>query len=291
MQDIFIIGCGYIGQKLATRVLTEVEDIEVMALARSSASNQQLQSLGIMTVPGDLDRSALLSELPTAQTVVYYFAPPPTQGVQDTRLSAFLTALKPKQYPDKIVLISTTGVYGDCGGAWIDEQQPLKPQTDRARRRIDAETQLQAWQANSGVPTVILRVPGIYGPDRLPIERIQQGLPVLAAEVAPYSNRIHAEDLVTACLLAGVSEGSGIYHVSDGSPSTMTDFFYQVADVFQLPRPPALTWAEAQQQLSPEMLSYLSESKRLKLDHIQQELGYVAEYPNLAAGLATSNSS
>lgn len=285
MQDIFIIGCGYLGQKLAAKVFAETDELEIMALVRSSASNQRLQQLGIITIPGNLDNANMLTELPTDNTVLYYFAPPPATGTTDTRLQALLNALKPKQYPDKIVLVSTTGIYGDCGGKWIDEQHPVKPQTDRAQRRVDAETQLQAWQAQSGVPIVILRVPGIYGAERLPIERLQAGTPVLAEAESAYSNRIHIDDLVEACLLASEPDALGIYHVSDGNPSTMTDYFYQVADALNIARPPAISWAEAQQQFSPEMLSYLSESKRLKIDKICQELDFQPQYPTLKQGL------
>ncbi len=285
MQDIFIMGCGYLGQKLAEKVFSETDELEVMALVRSSASNQRLQQLGIITVPGNLDSAGMLTELPTDNTVLYYFAPPPATGSQDTRLRALLSALKPKQYPDKIVLISTTGVYGDCGGEWIDEQQPVKPQTERAQRRLDAETQLQAWQAQTGVPTVILRVAGIYGAERLPIERLKAGTPVLAAAESPYSNRIHIDDLVEACLLASEPDAEGIYNISDGNPTTMTDYFFQVADALKIARPPEISWAEAQQQFSPEMLSYLSESKRLKIDRICKGLEFQPYYPNLKQGL------
>ncbi|OUD12579.1 SDR family oxidoreductase [Thioflexithrix psekupsensis] len=286
MQDIFIVGCGYVGQRLAQHVFAQDDEVEVMALARSAQSHEQIQQMGIISVPGDLDNRHWLSELPTDQTIVYYFAPPPSTGIEDARLGHFLEALKTKQYPDKIVLISTTSVYGDCAGAWITEQHPLNPQTDRARRRINAETRLLAWHEKTHIPISIIRVPGIYGPGRLPVARLEQGLPVLLEAESPYSNRIHVDDLVMACLLAGNSPDSGLFHVSDGHPTTMTDYFYQVADVFGYPRPPAISRAEAQQQLSAEMLSYLAESKRLNIQLISETLGYSPYYPHLADGLA-----
>ncbi len=284
MTNIFIIGCGYIGLRVAQLALARGQ--LVTALARSNATQIRLQTAGITSITGDLDKPDSWHDLPTLSTTWYYFAPPPSQGVTDSRLAALLTTLKPQHLPKKMVLISTTGVYGDCGGMWIDENQPLNPQADRAKRRVDAETTLQQWSTDHQIPIAILRVPGIYGSERLPIKRLQQQLPVLNEAISPFSNRIHADDLARACIAAGEVGKDGTYNISDGHPTTMTDYFNQVADAVGLPRPPQIDWAMAQTQLSTEMCSYLAESKRLDNRKMVEQLGIVPQYPNLASGLA-----
>lgn len=282
---MFIVGCGYVGMAVALR--ERERGAHVRALARSSASAERLQAAGIEAVAGDLDDPDSLQALSLAGACVYYFAPPPSAGISDPRMEALLEALRPHTRPQRLVLISTTGVYGDCGGQWVDEERPPNPQTDRARRRLAAEQALQAWAKRMGVPIVILRVAGIYSPDRLPIERLRKGLPVLCEEESPWSNRVHADDLVTACLGAADCGRPGrIYNISDGHPTTMTDYFNRVAEAVGLPRPPQVTLAQAKTMLSPEMLSYLSESRRLDNTRMRTELGVVLRYPTLADGLA-----
>jgi nucleoside-diphosphate-sugar epimerase len=216
---------------------------------------------------------------------VFYFAPPAPTGHSDQRIGHWLHSLV-KQRPAKVVLISTTGVYGDCGGRWITEAAPINPQTDRACRRVDAERQIQQWCDARQLPYAILRVPGIYGPRRLPRARLEHCLPVLAEAESPYSNRIHVDDLIRACLAAASSDFIGVVHVSDGHPSTMTDYFNRVADALRLPRPEQISREEAQQILSREMLSYLSESKRMDITRMRTVLGVEPDYPDLDRGLS-----
>lgn len=276
-----IIGCGYVGLHVAEKLLAQQH--VVTALTHSISKQSQLQAAQIQVCYADLDHADSLHTLPTEVDTVFYFAPPPAQGIHDTRMSHFLSAFKAK--PNRAVLISTTGVYGDCQGIWIDETQTLNPQTDRAYRRVDAERQWQQWADAQQITSVILRVAGIYGANRLPISRLKQGLPVLDETVAPYSNRIHVSDLVNACVAAG-QRGQGIFNVTDGHPTTMTDYFNHVAKALQLPLPPTLGRAQAAEQLSPEMNSYLAESKRIRNTKMQQELGVVPQYPTLEQGLA-----
>ncbi|WP_221065197.1 SDR family oxidoreductase [Methylomagnum ishizawai] len=279
---IFIVGCGDIGQRVARLELAAGN--LVAALARSEASARTLAALGIRPIQGDLDHPATLTQLPAALATLYYFAPPPPTGGDDPRLRALLAALPAP--PERVVYISTSGVYGDCQGAWIDEDAPLQPRTDRARRRLAAESALLAWSGRQGVPCVILRVPGIYGPGRLPVERIRQGIPVVHPAEAPYSNRIHADDLAAGCCAAARKGRPGTaYHLSDGHPTTMTDYFQRVADALGLPRPPLVGLAEARRTFSPAMLSFLEESKRLDNRRMLEELGVVLRYPDLASGL------
>ncbi len=278
-----IIGCGDIGKRVAR--LEQAEGKTVLALARSESSAASLEAKNLGVVRGDLDAVVSLTALPDKLSTLYYFAPPPPSGTDDPRLRNCLAALISP--PERLVYISTSGVYGDCAGAWIDEEWPLNPQSDRGKRRMAAEQILRDWSRQTGIPVVILRVPGIYGPGRLPVERIRQGLPVLIPEESPYSNRIHADDLAVACIAAARRGQPGqAYNISDGHPTTMTDYFWCIADLHDLPRPPAIPLAEARQVLTPAMLSFLEESKRLSNLRMLGELDVCLRYPDLASGLS-----
>jgi nucleoside-diphosphate-sugar epimerase len=222
--DVLIIGCGDIGERVARHERSEGR--AVIGLVRSEKSVRRLRAAGIQPIAADLDAPASLNNLPVKDAVVYYFAPPPDTGVTDPRMETFVSAMTPTNPPRCIVLISTTGVYGDCRGEWVTEDRPPNPQADRARRRLAAETTLQAWSKTSGVSVVILRVPGIYGPGYLPEKRLRSGEPVLREDESPFSNRIHADDLARICIAAARhAHPSRLYNVSDGHPTTMTDFF------------------------------------------------------------------
>lgn len=286
-QKIFIIGCGDIGRR--TAALWQARSAVVAALARSDASAQQLQQLAITPVAGDLDQAASLQHLPLSATLLYYFAPPPADDDTDPRMRALVAAMTHGTRPDKIVYISTTGVYGDNHGAWVTEDTPLQPQAARSKRRVDAETVLRAFGKAQSVPVVILRVPGIYGPGRLPIEAIKTRRPVLDESESGYTNRIHAEDLARICVIAAEhGRADTVYNVSDGQPSSMTAYFNQLADALGEPRPPVVSRAEAQRLLSPGMLSYLNESRRVDNRRMREELGVELLYPTLDSGLRGS---
>lgn len=281
---VFIVGCGDIGCRVAR--LESAAGLSVAGLARSAATARKLRSMGINVVTGDLDAPETLVSTPAQPFCLYYFAPPPAHGREDSRVRSLLQALPMGGLPRRLVYISTSGVYGDCNGAWIDEDHPSDPRTDRARRRLDAERQLDDWGVSHGVPCVILRVPGIYGPGRLPIERIRQGLPILREDESPYSNRIHADDLAAACFAAARRGRPGqSYNISDGHPTTMADYFCRVADLYGLPRPPQVSWHEARSALTPGLLAFLEESKRLVNRRMTEELGLHLRYPDLASGL------
>lgn len=287
ISSVFIVGCGDIGKRVAQ--LWQARGVTVSGLARSPASRLRLEAKGITAIPGDLDDASSLTALPAHNALMYYFAPPPLRGRADPRMVHFLDAVPPDRLPNKIVYMSTSGVYGDHQGGWVNEDMPPNPQTARAKARLAAETVLLDWGQINKIPVVILRVGGIYGPGRLPIERIKQAQPVVRREEAPYTNRIHADDLARICVAAaerGVDRG--IYNVCDGEHSTMTDYFNAVADCLGLPRPPQISLAEAQRTLSPEMLSYLNESRRMDNRRMREELGVTLLYPALEAGLAAS---
>lgn len=276
MDKVWIIGCGDIGLRVAQRL--QQEGRQATGVVRSAQSAARLQAAGVEAVRADLD-----GELPPLAGTVLWFAPPPREGDGDARVARFVAAAPPVT---RLIYLSTSGVYGDCGGAWIDESAPLQPKSARGKRRVDAEQRLGEWAAASGGALSVLRVPGIYGPGRLPEARLREGTPVLLPEEAPWTNRIHADDLAAAALavLHGGRPGSA-YNIADGSPTTMTDYFRRCARLLGLPEPPALPAAEARRHLSAAMWSFMEESKRLRVDRLREELGFVWRYPDLGSGL------
>ena len=287
MGRVFIVGCGYVGKRIAA--LCRERGEAVAALCRKIEGCRELEALGIEPLPGDLDYPETLTGMPTAGAVVFYCAPPPGGGITEPRVQSFCNAIPPGSEPSRVIYLSTTGVYGDCGGAVVTEETPVNPETTRARRRVHAEETLAAWGAERGVPVVILRVPGIYGPGRLPIPQLQMGQPVLRSEEAPYSNRIHVDDLAAICLAAAQWCGaSGLFNVGDGQGGTMTDYFNAVADAAGLPRPRQVTMEEARQVMHPLMLSYFGESRRVDTGKLRRELGVTLRYPTLEEGLLAS---
>jgi len=283
---LLIAGYGDIGQRVAALALKEGR--AVAALVRSAEKAATLTASGMTPIIGDLDDTAApVKDLPSAGTTILYTVPPPGGGEYDIRLRVFLGSIEPGSEPIQIVYLSTTGVYGDQGGSLVTEETPTKATTSRARRRLDAENLLLSWGCDRGVKIVILRVAGIYGPNRLPLNRLREGAPVLRSEESPFSNRIHADDLARLCLAAADQGADGdIINICDGETSTMTDYFNAVADSFALPRPPQVSMAEAKESMAPLLLSYFSESRRLDNRRMRERLGVTLLYPDLASGLA-----
>lgn len=275
-----IAGCGDIGLRVATRL--RAMGREVTAIVRDRQKAAGLERAGIATRIEDLDQPQDVGDWP----VLFWFAPPSVGSLSDARLRAWLAAQRGRI--SRIVYISTSGVYGDCDGSWIDEDAPLTPRSDRGKRRLDAERALLAWQAEdaAGRAVIILRVPGIYGPGRMPVERLRKGLPVVRADESPYTNRIHADDLAQAALHAAAYGRAGrAYNVADGEPTTMADYFLRCAQLLDLPLPPQVSMSEARAALTPAMMSFIEESKRLLTLRLRDELRFVPRYPNLASGL------
>ncbi len=285
MINNLIIGCGDIGRRVGQKLLKQHA---VTGVVRSAETAAQLNQLGFVSCIANLDDSPVKLPAITADTVIYYFAPPPDEGEHDPRMANFLQTLTAiAAYPAKIIYISTTAVYGESAGNWVDEQSPTRPNNARGKRRLDAESQLIAFQQRHPVTITILRVAGIYGATRLPFQQIKTGKPILKLEIAPFSNRIHASDLADICIAAAQQNSPplAIFNVSDGNPGSISQYFQQVALAFKLPAPPEITWEAAQQQLSPGMLSYLKESKRIDNRRVISELGISLRYPTLEEGL------
>lgn len=268
----------------------------VFALVRDREQCAFWREHGARPVLADLDQPASLRRIAGLADIVVHLAPPPAAdrrgraGEQrDSRTRWLLAALaRGRSLPQRIVYISTTGVYGDCAGALIDETHAVRPSTVRACRRLDAERQLRAF-GRRGVVVSILRAPGIYATDRLPIERLRKGSPALRAADDVYTNHIHADDLAAACV-AALRRGGGnrVYNVVDDSSLKMADYFDRVADAFALPRPPRLTRAEAGQSLSPVQLSFMRESRRIGNRRLKEELKLRLAYPTVDVGIAAA---
>jgi nucleoside-diphosphate-sugar epimerase len=286
MTHVLIVGCGYVGQRLAQALR---DRYDVTCLVRSSHSRTQLERVGLRAVAMDLDRVRLGVDIPERleQEAIIYLAPPPGSGESDLRLDRFLQlAIVP---PRVFVYMSTTGVYGDTDGAWVDESSPVRPATDRARRRVSAEEMTRVWCNERHVRRVVLRVPGIYGPGRLPLERLQRGEPVVRREDAGFSNRIHVDDLVAACCAAVMNpRARGVYNVTDGNSLSATEFVEAVARVAGLRPPPQVSMEEAQLTFTAERLSFLNESRRIRNDRMREDLGVELRYGDIEAGIRAS---
>jgi len=285
VQRLLIIGCGDIARRALPWL---VKHYRVYAAVRSAARAGELRVLGVTPLLADLDRPRSLGRLAGIGNLVLYFAPPPDKGKRDGRTRSLLGALaQAKILPQRVVYISTSGVYGDCGGERVAEERPLRPQTPRARRRADAEARLRRFGSRARIAVAILRAPGIYAADRLPLARLRQGLPLLDPREDIYTNHIHADDLAAiACRALARARPGRVYNASDDSALRMGEYFDLVADRFGLPRAPRLARVELERRLSPAMLSFMGESRRLANRRIKRELGVRLMYPDVAAALA-----
>ena len=284
VNRILMIGCGDIALRVALLLRGRVR---LYGLIRRDAEAPRLRAHGIVPLAGDLDDYTTLGRLRTAPFAVLHAAPPPSEGRDDPRTQKLIAALaRARIIPRRFVYISTSGVYGDCAGATVDETRGRRAQTPRARRRVAAEDRLRAWARGYGVQLAILRAPGIYAESRLPLDRIRQGTPVLAAEDDVYTNHIHADDLARATV-AALFHGrpNRAYNVTDDAQLKMGAWFDLVADAYHLPRPPRISWEEAEQRIAPMLLSFMSESRRLTNERMKRELRVRLRHPTPEAML------
>lgn len=289
---VLIAGCGDIGMRILPLLRGQLSgsaqlggsvNWRVLALTSQPERCAQLRAAGAVPLVADLDRPDTLARLTGMASLIIYLAPPPARGVTDTR-SRHLAAML--SHRCRMVYVSTTGVYGDCGGAEISETHKVQPHNLRAVRRVDAEQVWRNWARRTGSCLSILRVPGIYAASRLPLERLNRGTPALLPEQDVFTSHIHADDLarlVVKTLLHG--SPNRIYHAVDDSRLLMGEYFDLVADHFHLQRPPRLPRAQLEQQVSPMLWSFMSESRRMTNRRIRQELGFRFLYPEVACGL------
>ncbi|MEM8981519.1 MAG: NAD-dependent epimerase/dehydratase family protein [Pseudomonadota bacterium] len=270
---VLIVGAGYSGSRLATQLRADGQAVLTVSRSPRDGADHQIWQ-------ADADAALVLP--PGPFRVVYLV--PPAAGRPEPRLAALLAALT--EPPERVVLASTSGVYGNCDGALIDESQPTNPGTERARRRVHQEQTLADWAGQRAVRTLTLRIAGIYGPGRLPIERIQAGEPVIAAADAYPGNRIHVDDLVRI-MAAAVEHPSaaGVFNVADGQHISGTDYYRRVAALAGIDAPQEISRAEAERTFSPQRYSFLAESRRLDVTRLRDELGVTLRYTDLDAGI------
>ncbi len=282
---LLIVGCGDVGMRLIPLLRSR---FRVFALTSQSERLSELRSAGVIPILGNLDSPQSLYRLKGLADIVVHLAPPPMQGSLDQR-TRNLVAILPRH--GRLVYVSTTGVYGDCKGAFFDETRPVAPVNARAERRVDAERVLRRWARHHEGKLSILRVPGIYAADRLPLERLRQGTPALLDADDVYTNHIHADDLAQIIALALFRAlPLRVYHTVDDSALKMGDYFDQVANVFKLPLPPRVPRAELSKQVSPMLLSFMSESRRLSNERMKTELGVRLRWPAVSDLLASLQS-
>ncbi len=286
-SSLLIVGCGDVGLRVLPWVTGRWQ---VSVLTSTPARAPALRAAGARPLIGNLDDPATLGRLGGLADAVLHLAPPPNSGPADTRSRHLARALMRGGRVRRLVYVSTSGVYGDAGGARFDETRAVAPTTERGQRRVDAETLWRWFGRASGAAVTILRVPGIYGLDRAggdPRERVKRGTAVLAPADDVYTNHIHTDDLARACVAAlyrGLPQR--VLHASDDTEMKMGDYFDLVADLHGLPRPPRITRDEARTALSPMLLSFMSESRRLDNRRLKQELRLKLRYPTVREGLA-----
>ena len=297
MKSVLIVGSGDVALRAIPLL---VRRYRVFALVRNPACCAKLRASGVVPVLGDLDDRASLARIAGLADAVLHFAPPansPPLGKKkggvafpDTRTRNLLGVLSQATLPRRLVYISTSGVYGDCGGAWVAETRPLNAASPRSLRRVDAERQVRRWAKRNRVNASILRVPGIYAADRLPLNRLQQGTPGIIAGEDSYTNHIHADDLARIGV-AALRHGKPcrVYHASDDSHLKMGEYLDLVADAYHLPRVPRISRAEAQHALPEMLLSFMNESRRLTNQRMKRELKVKLRYPTVADMLAATD--
>ena len=284
MLQVSIVGCGYSGCALAA--LWRARGASVRGYAARPESLRAIAAAGATAAALDLDRAA--PSIDVGGRIVYYAVPPAPAGLADARIERFLAAVDGQ--PARLVYLSTTGVYGDCAGARVDEDMPPKAATPRAMRRLAAETALRDWAGARGISWCILRVAGIYGPGRLPLERLRRSEPAIAASEATPSNRIHRDDLAAACVAAGSSVRADrrIFNVADGTDDSQTAYLERVARIAGLPPPPTVGRDEAKRTFSGSAWSFLGESRRVDNRRLVEELGVALSFADLDAGIRAS---
>ena len=288
------MGCGDVGVRVVRALGGRVSaGVRVLALTSSPGRVAGLRQMGVTPLAGNLDDAASLRRLAGIAQRVLHLAPPPNSGAGDPRTRALLAALRRRTAPGRLVYGSTSGVYGDCHGEQVAETRAMNPQSARATRRIDAEQRVRHHGRATGTRVNTLRIPGIYALDRpngTPATRLQKGTPVLNAQVDVFTNHIHADDLARACIAAlwrGLPQR--VFNVNDDTQLKMGDYFDLAADILNLPRPPRVARAEAQAQLTPMMLSFMNESRRMDNTRMKRELRLRLLYPTVVEGLVSAN--
>ena len=280
--SIVVAGCGYTGLKLVKTLKGQAN--RIISISRTTV----IDVPGIESVNIDLD-SAPSTRLELGKNSrVCYLIPPATEGDPESRFRVFVEQVL-TEVPRRVLLISTTGVYGDCQGEWVDEKRPINPQTDRAKRRVGVEEYCTGWAEKNGVSLAIFRVAGIYGPGRVPVERLRRGIVLPKNRSVGFSNRIHVDDLVTACVAGLIGNEMGVFNVSDGHPMRYSEYFNLVAEIWGLPGIVERSDGESDSLLSPVMRSYINESRKIDNHKLLDTFPIELKFPRPREGLEASH--
>jgi nucleoside-diphosphate-sugar epimerase len=281
---LLIVGCGDVGLRLVhwLRARHPSDRLRILATYRSPEKAAAIRAAGATPIHLDLDRPTLVTKkrLGALAHWMINLSPPPNDSPgTDPRSKNLMQLLQGVDSP-RWVYISTSGVYGDCQGAWVTESRPVAAKSARGARRVDGERIHRAKGAS------VLRAPGIYGHDRLPVDRLKAGTPALRPEDDTFTNHIHALDLAIMSWLAVFrSRAKRVFNASDDSHLKMGDYFDAVAQAFELPKPPRLSRADIATAVSPMMLTFMSESRRLVNARMKKELRMRLRYPTVASTL------
>lgn len=294
---LLVVGCGDVGLRLLAQLAPRLlRSLDVLALSRRPAQREAARALGARALAVDLDEARSLRRLAAFCDRVVYLAPPPGSGDDDPRIARFIAACRTHlrrerrdrgMPPARWTYVGTTGVYGDCAGAWVEESRPVAPLSARARRRVAAERRARALSAAGLARVALLRAPGIYAHDRLPLQRLRAGTPALREADDVYTNHVHADDLARATWLALARGRPGrVYNAVDDSALKMGDYFDLVARALDLPPPPRLSRVAIAGQVGVATLSFMSESRRLANRRLVRELRCRLRWPTVADTLA-----
>ncbi len=283
-----IVGCGYLGLRVARRWLKNGD--EVYALTRSPSHATQLRELGLHAAVGDVTRPESLGDLPAVETVLY--AVGYDRGAEASMREVYVEGLRNTlealgDNPRRLIYISSTSVYGQSDGSWVDERSPCEPVTEGGHICLEAEQRLR--RDALGSRSIILRLAGIYGPGRVPrIATLQAGEPIAAVQ-SGYLNLIHVADAATVVLAAESHATSDLYAVSDGHPVQRGDYYTELARAVSAP-PPRFVEPPANHPAALRASSSKQVRNRRMLDELSVELKYPSYQEGLAAIVAGEDS-
>lgn len=282
-RHLFCFGCGYVATRTARYLLAA--GARVSGTTRSPEGARQLQAQGI--IPWVFDGSAPVPADAFEGVTDVLCSIPPGEAGDDGVLShhgELLAALPTLRWSG---LLSTTGVYGDAAGAWLDESAPLRPGNESSRRRVACEALWRDWAGRHDRHLQVFRLPGIYGPTRSPFPRLRSGSARRIIKRDHVFNRVHVDDIVAGLLLGMQRPNVGpVFHLVDDEPAPADVVLEHAATLLGVPAPPAVAFEDA--DLPPAARRFYAQSRRLSNRLARQLLGFAPRYPSYREGLAAT---